>query len=193
MGGRGAASKRGVASSPKSSEAEARAAQAEKATWNIRLKALNWAKAQIGSDAYSTKKSNWPIDTTGYKCNQFVYHAFNNSNHQEIIVGPPINKWWDVGKFLGNRYPSVNEFYFGTVPGFKRVTKPKPGDICVDVYQGGRVRSFHGHIGIVSDAKGKTISASSDTNRVVENNWGFMEKNSKARFYRYVGKSPDQR
>ena len=188
MGGRGAASKRGVASSPKSSEADS--VYNEKNTRNIRFNTLKWAKAQIGSDEYSRKKSNWPIDAGGYKCNQFVYHAFNNSNHQEIIVGPPSKSF---GGILGNRYPSVNEFYFGTVPGFKRVKSPKPGDICVDAYQGGRARSIYGHIGIVSDVKGKTISASSITDRVVENNWGFKKENSRARFYRYVGKSPNQK
>lgn len=189
MGGRGATSKMEANfSSPQSSKVSS--VYNEKNTRSIRFNALKWAKEKIGSEEYARLKQKGIVAAGLLKCNQFVYHAFNKSNNQKIIEGPPSKKW---GGLLGDRYPSVNEFYFGTVPGFTRVTKPKLGDICVDVYNGGKLRSNHGHIGVVSDIKGKTISASSKTNRIVENDWGFRKENSRARFYRYVGKSSNQR
>ena len=189
MGGRGAASKKGVASSPKSSEAEARAAQAEKATRNIRFKALNWAKAQIGSLMYGRFGWNRELPWGTVKCNQFVVHAYNYPNggyppdgispndKGPIVKGAPSRSLLAIG--LGRyRYPSAKEIYDGRLPNFVLVRNPKPGDIAADSQ----------HVGIVS-GKRKTISASSEENKVVENNWGFREGKAEKymRFYRYMG------
>ena len=75
---------------------------------------------------------------------------------------------------------SAKEIYRGRLLNFRCVKNPKPGDIAADGE----------HVGIVS-GKGKTISASIITGRVVENDWGFRGKNRSPapnmRFYRYTG------
>lgn len=190
MGGRGAASKKGVASSsPKTSEAEARAAQAEKATRNIRFKALNWAKAQIGSLLYGRFGWNRELPWGTVKCNQFVVHAYNYPNggyppdgispndKGPILKGTPSRSLLAIG--VGrDRYPSAKEIYKGRLPNFVLVKSPKLGDIAADGE----------HVGIVS-GKAKTISASSIEHKVVENDWGFHEgkPQKNVRFYRYIG------
>lgn len=185
MGGRGTASKRGVASSsPKSSEAEARAAQAEKATRNIRFNALKWAKAQIGSLLYGQYGWDRELPWGTVKCNQFVVHAYNYPNGGSfandkgpIIKGTPSRSLLAIG--VGRyRYPSAKEIYKGRLSNFVLVKSPKLGDIAADGQ----------HVGIVS-GKAKTISASSIKKKVVENDWGFHEgkPQKNVRFYRYMG------
>jgi hypothetical protein len=52
----------------------------------------------------------------------------------------------------------------------------------------GDVAAYDKHVGIVTE-EGKTISASSKTNTVVENDWGFRpHQKGKVTFRRYVGK-----
>ena len=75
---------------------------------------------------------------------------------------------------------SAEEIYNGRLLNFKLVKTPKPGDVATNGI----------HVGIVS-GKGTTISASTETNTVVENSWGFRTKSKKPsvgmRFYRYTG------
>jgi hypothetical protein len=57
------------------------------------------------------------------------------------------------------------------------VDDPKQGDVA----------AINGHVGIVTE-DGKTISASSQTNDVVENDWGFRKiQKGRVTFRRYVG------
>lgn len=133
----------------------------------VRAETLKYARSRIGK--YYGK----------LKCNSFIMEIFNVPNGR-VITGPISERYKII-----HRNPSAKEFYYGEVEGFKRVFDPQPGDICVDMGTG-RVGG-HGHVGIVSGYK-RTISASSVTGTVVENDWGFRkEENKNARFYRYVG------
>lgn len=136
----------------------------------VRKNALTWARSQIGSKDYARFEKLGEWKKNSFKCNAFVIRAFNHN-----IIPPVINSRPNP-KTLGITYIPyrAKDFYDGKVPGFKRVSSPLPGDVVSD----GR------HVGIVSGI-GKTISASSKTNTVVENQWGFFEK--KYRYYRYTG------
>lgn len=148
-----------------------RGASTNKVAAMVRKNALTWARAQIGSRdyAYHAKLGDWGENT--YKCNAFVIRAFNTN-----VIPPPIESHGNPWTFGMTRIPyRAKDFYEGSVPGFIKVDTPLPGDVVTN----GR------HIGIVS-GKNKTISASSKTNTVVENGWGFGSK--KFRYYRYIGK-----
>ena len=84
-----------------------------------------------------------------------------------------------VGSIISNTC-SLTE-YDGKALKFNLVKRPRIGDICTD----------GSHVGIVS-GRGKTISASALTNKIVENDWGFRENSGKpqpnVRFYRYNGR-----
>lgn len=70
------------------------------------------------------------------------------------------------------------------IPGWIVVTDPRPGDVAamkVDYLDA------TGHVGIVT-GPGTTVSASSLTDTVVENDWGFRpEEKGAVVFRRYVG------
>jgi len=136
----------------------------------VRRNALVWARSQIGTSRYAISATLGDWSSNSYKCNAFVIQAFNH-NLITPVIGVKRNPW-TLG-MTEVQYRAI-DFYEGRVPGFIRVAVPVPGDIVSN----GR------HVGIVS-GKNTTISASSKTNTVVENGWGFGSK--KYRYYRYVG------
>ncbi len=75
------------------------------------------------------------------------------------------------------------------IPGWEVVTIPKPGDIVAIAEEG---HGYSGHVGIVSSVNvnqdgtltGTTISQSSYTDTIVENDWGFRPDNIGQVFWR---------
>lgn len=128
----------------------------------------------------------WPVGVNGIffpsgtaKCNLFVEHAFNKGNPKDRPF-PFTPSSYLLASGIGRmRNFSAKEIYRGRLLNFRRVKKPKPGDIAANGE----------HVGIVS-GKGKTISASIFTGKVVENDWGYRKDKSPApnmRFFRYTG------
>lgn len=114
------------------------------------------------------------------KCNLFVYEILLASG---IDIGTPNRcSYSDLIlriKDKCDRPPTTSDWYHGRVKHFKFYSKTegayKPGDIITDGH----------HVGIVS-GNGKTISASTNPNKVVENDWCFR-KGQNCRVYRYSG------
>ena len=154
--------------------------QAKQRAARISRKALDWAKSKIGSTQYSTWTINGVLVYGTSKCNLFVEHAFNKGNPQEKPFPFTPSKQLLAAGIGRMRNYSADEIYNGRLQNFKLVKTPKPGDIATNSI----------HVGIVS-GKGTTISASTETNTVVENSWGFRTKSKKPsvgmRFFRYTG------
>jgi len=152
---------------------------------------LNNAKTQIGSRDWSplTLRTSADGKTTFYigepKCNLFVY---------EMLVAAGISQDLPNGagrikNFLLNLFNDSTErpyvceqWYDGKVPNMKLVgkgieglNKSWPGDLVTDGH----------HIGIISGPQ-KTISASSDECKIVENNWGWgKDRRNIVKVFRY--------
>jgi hypothetical protein len=94
------------------------------------------------------------------------------------MAGPEASDWLHdtTGGRMGGHAPSASDWHRGKVPGFVRVENPMPGDVV----------SNGAHVGIVS-GKGKTVSASSKTGHVVENDWGFKPMQEPVSFWRHKG------
>ena len=143
--------------------------------------AVRWAKKMVGSSAYSRFRFKGPLIAGVNKCNLFVADAFNQSNPSiKPLLGTPNRGMLKLGIGRLREY-SAKELYDGRALKFNLVKEPRIGDICTD----------GSHVGIVS-GRGKTISASALTNKIVENDWGFRGNSGKpqpnVRFYRYNGR-----
>jgi hypothetical protein len=154
----------------------------------IQQKILDEAKKYIGSDNWSksvSKTSNngkTTFDEGEYKCNLFVYDVLDDSG---IDIGLPSYKYrfkkFYNGDFSRRPY-TCKQWYKEKVPcmkcigkGVEGLKKSLPGDIITN----GR------HMGIISGPN-KTISASSVTNTVVENDWGWREEQkNEVNIFRY--------
>ena len=101
------------------------------------------------------------------KCNLFVADAYNEGNKETIIP---------TG-VLGSHPPTANDWFNGSnIPnGFTKTLTPQPGDVVASST----------HVSIVSDESGKSISASTIENVVIENYWGFREKGEEVHFWHY--------
>ena len=143
--------------------------------------AVRWAKKMVGSSAYSRFRFKGPLIAGVNKCNLFVADAFNQSNPSiKPLLGTPNRGMLKLGIGRLREY-SAKELYDGKALKFNLVKEPRIGDIC----------TVGSHVGIVS-GRGKTISASALTNKIVENDWGFRGNSGKlqpnVRFYRYNGR-----
>lgn len=147
----------------------------------VAFNAVRWARKMIGSPAYSRFRFKGPLIMGVVKCNLFVADAFNKSNlGPKPLPGKPSKSALLTG--LGRmRELSAREFKRGMALKFNLVQTPRIGDICTDGE----------HVGIVS-GKSTTISASTLTNTVVENDWGFRGNTDRpqpnVKFYRYNGR-----
>ena len=143
--------------------------------------AVRWAKKMVGSSAYSRFRFKGPLMIGVNKCNLFVADAFNKSN---LGAKPMPGRASKTAMYIGlgrMREVSAKEWKLGHALKFNLVKKPRVGDICTD----------GSHVGIVS-GKSTTISASSITDTIVENNWGFRGNTGvplpNVKFYRYNGR-----
>ena len=143
------------------------------------------ARRYIGSNAWAYDKERGPSGTNTNKCNLFVYEVLNEAGTPVSMMHrtrfgfrrpdhPPLAGQW--------ANPSVS------IPGWTIVTSPQPGDVVAEAHI---YSNASGHVGIVTEANadgtGKTVSASSKTQTVVENDWGF-QPGQKVVFRRYQGK-----
>lgn len=118
---------------------------------------VDFIRGYVGSKAYSTEAAKDTFEEGAHKCNKFVYDMLTKSGA----------KVPQIGGILGGNPPLAGQ-WFDTdleIEGFEIVDEPQPGDVAASKT----------HVGIVS-GDGKTISASSKTDTVVENEWGFREK-----------------
>ena len=146
----------------------------------VTQKALKWARSKVGHHGYGRWAWNGIFFPSGTaKCNLFVEHAFNKGNPQDKPFPFTPSRTLLASGIGRMRNFSAAEIYNGGLQNFRRVKFPEPGDIAANKV----------HVGIVS-GKGKTISASIITGKVVENDWGFRKDKSPApnmRFFRYTG------
>lgn len=149
------------------------------------------ALKEEGSDAWSYEKAKPPYGEGTNKCNLFIFQMANAAGAvvplirrkrgavKSFLVGddfhPPLAKQWADPGF--------------DIPGWQVVSHPQPGDVVAEMHD---YSDATGHAGIVTfvapDGKtGKTISASSATGTIVNNDWGFRPKQNVV-FKRYVGR-----
>eukprot|EP01130_Rhizamoeba_saxonica_P012182 TRINITY_DN5118_c0_g1_i1.p1 TRINITY_DN5118_c0_g1~~TRINITY_DN5118_c0_g1_i1.p1 ORF type:complete len:165 (-),score=23.38 TRINITY_DN5118_c0_g1_i1:66-560(-) len=154
---------------------------------------VNEAKNKIGSSewAITTTKANFGQGEP--KCNLFVADMLATAGFQvpmhdrspsrRLILVDFVG--YMRGDYDGQRPPTCNEWYEGSVPGTQLVGQGVdgcqrcwPGDIITD----------GSHIGIVSGVR-KVISASSrveDHLKIVENDWGWRQGEvSRVKIFRY--------
>jgi len=140
------------------------------------------ARKNVGSADWSAKTARAPYGAGTNKCNLFVFETLNKAGTPVPLQGrikwkgltdehlPPLAGDW--------ANPKAN------IKGWDVVKNPQPGDVAAQ-------KEFYldasGHVGIVV-APGKTVSASSITDRIEENDWGFRkEQQDQVVFRRYVG------
>jgi len=145
------------------------------------------AHADIGSDKWAPVERN---GKTINQCNVFVASKLRESGAHVPNVGgfsgtlgeDPSDRLNEMsGGRWGGNIPSAKDWGNENldIPGYRVVTTPQPGDIASNGF----------HVGIVS-GDGKTLSASSLSGRVVENDWGFRQRDrGTITFRRYVGLS----
>jgi len=138
------------------------------------------AKKYVGSDAWAKFKSKDDFGWGKTKCNKFAYDVLKEN-------GTPVPLIHEGNNPLSNdMYPPVAADWANKdmeLDGWVVVDDPKPGDVAASSE----------HVGIVS-GDGKTVSASSIKNKVVENDWGFREGQAgEITYRRYVGKTGNQR
>jgi len=145
------------------------------------------ARAEIGSDEWAPTTENGEIRN---HCNEYVASKLRESGAHVPNVGgfsgtlgeDPSDRLNEMsGGRWGGNIPSAKDWGNENldIPGYRVVTTPQPGDIASNGF----------HVGIVS-GDGKTLSASSLSGRVVENDWGFRQRDrGTITFRRYVGLS----
>jgi len=140
------------------------------------------ALAEVGSGKWYPQTED---GQTRNQCNIFVADKLRESGARvpnvdgySGMAGPRASDWLreTTGGRMGGHAPSASDWHRGKVPGFVRVESPMPGDVV----------SNGAHVGIVS-GKGKTVSASSKTGRVVETDWGFRSMQEPVSFWRHKG------
>lgn len=126
------------------------------------------AREHLGSTKWAPKDR---LTGKDYYCNAFVGEMLEAEGVKVPHIGGRIGDVLGAeqsvtiheatGGLLGGQYPSAEQ-WTKPMKGFEIVKDPRPGDIA----------SNGDHVAIVS-GDGTTISASSDTGTVVENDWGF--------------------
>jgi hypothetical protein len=133
------------------------------------------ARRHIGSEAWKHGRKRGNFGSNAYKCNLFVYEMARNSGAEIPLMHS------SKTPFSDERYPPVAADWSNPkteIKGWVVVDTPKPGDVASD----GK------HMGIVS-GEGTTISASSEAEKVVKNDWGFRkEDEGRMVFRRHLGK-----
>ena len=143
------------------------------------------ARQHVGSAAWAHSVAKPPYSAGTNKCNLFVYEVLNGA-------GMPVPmrirfSWREFGNVkyppLAGQWANPNE----TIPGWEVVTNPRPGDV---VAMKEDYSDASGHVGIVT-GPGTSVSVSSLTGTVVENDWGFRPDQKDVVFRRYVGVDPE--
>ena len=129
----------------------------------------------------------------GFKCNIFVYEMLvaGGVNIPLVQLVTPMAGYTYNTK---NIIPRVEDWHERKVPGMQYIgkgvealNKSWPGDILV-IFTGVSTQLLHyghHHIGIISGPQ-KTISASSNTDTIVENDWGWRaDERNDAEVFRY--------
>jgi cell wall-associated NlpC family hydrolase len=131
---------------------------------------VDFIRGYVGSKEYSLEAEIDQFKKGTNKCNKFVSDVLEKSGAKVPQIGgilegdPPSARNW-ANKGLN-------------IEGYETVDDPRSGDVA----------AFNGHVGIVTD-DGKTISASTKEDKIVENDWGFRTyQKGKVTFRRYVGK-----
>jgi cell wall-associated NlpC family hydrolase len=139
------------------------------------------AKKHVGSSAWAHSANKPPYSPGTNKCNLFVYEVLNGAG---TPVPMKIRFSW---RSFGNvKYPPLAGQWADpdvTIPGWEVVQSPRPGDV---VAMKEDYSDASGHVGIVS-GPGTSVSVSSSTGSVVENDWGFRSDQKDVVFRRYVG------
>jgi RHS repeat-associated protein len=123
------------------------------------------ARQHIESEEWSFHKRNGTFAPGKNKCNQFVRDALNDAFVPVPVMNgrmspPTAGQWAD---------PNVD------IPGFPIVSgPPQPGDIIAEAHE---TPDATGHVGIVT-GDNSTVSQSSITDRIEENNWGFRPEDN---------------
>lgn len=158
------------------------AAPLPKPTPQLAQAVVGEARKNVGSSTWSAKTAHSPYPAGANKCNLFVFETLNKAGTPVQLQGriswtslsaqhlPPLaGDWAD---------PKAN------IPGWQVVKSPQPGDV---VAQKETYWDASGHVGIVV-APGKTVSASSITDKIEENDWGFRkDQQGEVVFRHYVG------
>jgi hypothetical protein len=139
------------------------------------------AKKHVGSTAWAHEANRPPYSSGTNKCNLFVYEVLN-------AAGKPVPmkirfSWRSFGNV---RYPPLAGQWADPdvdIPGWVVVAHPLPGDV---VAMKEDFSDASGHVGIVT-GPGTSVSVSSDTGTVVQNDWGFRSDQKDVVFRRYVG------
>jgi len=143
------------------------------------------ARKRIGSDAWSQWANRGDFAWSEPKCNLFVYEVLKAAGAQVPLPNEGgktkyfnIDNWF---KDAGQRPPTASQWHdekYAPLKDHWRIVQQLhescPGDVITD----------GGHMGIISGSK-KTISASTDTNTVVENDWGWRRDNTNVVVRRY--------
>lgn len=143
------------------------------------------ARKYVDSSAWAHWADRPPYPAGTNKCNLFVYEVLKSAG-----TPVPMRVRWSW-RNLGNvSYPPLARQWADpdqVIPGWVIVKDPQPGDVAAMRIN---YTDATGHVGIVT-GPGTTVSASSETDTVVENDWGFRPGQKDAVvFRRYVGVTP---
>ncbi len=127
---------------------------------------VNDALKKVGSDNWAYGKKRGKFEKNTNKCNLFVEEMLLDNGYTVPRMNGILNNYGPVAGQWGN--PLVD------IPGYSVVTSPQPGDIVAEAHN---YSNATGHVGIVSGS-GTSVSQSSLTNTVVNNDWGFRPANT---------------
>jgi RHS repeat-associated protein len=125
------------------------------------------AKSYIGSTDWHYNNWNYehiPFQVGGQnKCNLFVYDVMEEASVYMPRITPHPYRWKKFPLLMAP--PLAKDFGNPQLylPGWAVVSSPQPGDLA----------AMGGHVAIVSDTPNRTISHSSNEQKVVHNDWGF--------------------
>lgn len=153
-------------------------------------KVASTSRKYVGSKDWSIDVVRGDYGKGTNKCNLFVFEVLNEAGTSVSKIER--TRGWGI---LDSQYHPplagqwANKSY--SIPGWVVVDKPQPGDI---VAQQINYSDASGHCGIVTEvaadgSTGLSVSDSSITETIVENDWGFRaDQKGKVVFRRYVGK-----
>jgi hypothetical protein len=140
------------------------------------------ARKHVGSGNWDEAVDRGPYGPGRNKCNLFVYEVLNAAG-----TPVPMKIRFSVSSFGNVKYPPLAGQWADPgvdIPGWEVVKDPRPGDVVALKENYG---DASGHVGIVT-GPGTSVSVSSYTGTVVENNWGFRsDHKDDVVFRRYVG------
>ena len=149
------------------------------ATSSIRYNIGKSAIDNEGSDYWSYYNETDKAGVNTYKCNIFAYDM--------ILAGgatAPLRK--DGMPLLAGEWGLKNNFITGWTVLNTACFRPMPGDIISEAHDYGPGGPT-GHMGVVT-GNGRTTSASSITDKIEGNDWGFRPENTNTVIWRYIGR-----